>query len=427
MKKLLYVILDGLGDRPIPELDGRTPLEAADTPHLNRLVAQGRQGTVISVGKGIAPESDVAVMAILGYDPLRYHAGRGPLEALGAGLPFKDGDVALRGNFTTVGEGWEIVDRRVGRSLQAEEARELAAALNREMTLASSPARAVTQSTVGYRCAVVLYPTEGKLSANISNTDPAYARVQGLGVAKSDFANLVEECRALDDSPEAWMAAELVNEYTRKCREILDGHPVNQRRRERGQPPANLILLRDAGDHLPDAPSIRERFGIEFGCFVEMPVERGIAHLLQMAIIEVPPSAGDREPAYRQWAQRAIEEIKRHEGLYLHLKGPDEPGHDGDYEGKRDVITLIDRAFFGTLLPKIDMGETIIAVTADHATPCSLRGHSADPVPLLVSGGGVQPDGTKTFSEREAEKGDIGMLLGVDIMPMLARLAKKER
>lgn len=427
MKKLLYVILDGLGDRPIPELDGRTPLEAADTPHLNRLVAQGRQGTVISVGKGIAPESDVAVMAILGYDPLRYHAGRGPLEALGAGLPFKDGDVALRGNFTTVGEGWEIVDRRVGRSLQAEEARELAAVLNREMMLASSPARAVTESTVGYRCAVVLYPTEGKLSANISNTDPAYARMQGLGVAKSDFANLVEECRALDDSPEAWMAAELVNEYTRKCREILDGHPVNQRRRERGQPPANLILLRDAGDHLPDAPSIRERFGIEFGCFVEMPVERGIAHLLQMAIIEVPPSAGDREPAYRQWAQRAIEEIKRHEGLYLHLKGPDEPGHDGDYEGKRDVITLIDRAFFGTLLPKIDMRETIIAVTADHATPCSLRGHSADPVPLLVSGGGVKPDGTKTFSEHEAEKGDLGMLLGVDIMPMLARLAKEDR
>jgi 2,3-bisphosphoglycerate-independent phosphoglycerate mutase len=425
MKKLLYVILDGLGDRPIPELDGRTPLEAAEKPNLDRLVTAGRQGTVISVGKGIAPESDVAVMAILGYDPLRYHAGRGPLEALGAGLEFKDGDVAMRGNFTTVGDGWQIIDRRVGRSLRSDEARELAAALNREMTLASSPARAVTQSTVGYRCAVVLYPKEGKLSANISNTDPAYARMQGLGVAKAEFGNLVEECRALDDSPEAWMAAELVNEYSRKCREILDGHPVNQRRREAGQPPANLILLRDAGDHLPQAPSIRERFGIEFGCFVEMPVERGIAQLLEMAIIEVPPSAGDREPAYRYWAQRAAEEIGRHGGLYLHLKGPDEPGHDGDYVGKRDVIALIDRAFFGMLLPKVDLRHTIIAVTADHATPCSLRGHSADPVPLVISGGGVPSDGTKTFSEREAEKGDLGMLLGVDIMPMLARLVKE--
>src|SRR5947208_10702935 len=99
MKKILFIVLDGLGDRPVAELGDRTPLEAADLPHLNRLAASGQQGTVITVGKGIAPESDVAVMAILGYDPLRFHAGRGPLEALGAGLPFQDGDLALRGNF----------------------------------------------------------------------------------------------------------------------------------------------------------------------------------------------------------------------------------------------------------------------------------------------------------------------------------------
>lgn len=424
MKKILYVVLDGLGDRPVPELDGRTPLEAADTPHVDRLAAAGRQGTVISVGKGIAPESDVAVMAILGYDPLRYHAGRGPLEALGAGLAFNDGDLAMRGNFATVGSGWEIVDRRVGRNLTSGEARDLAAAVNRDVQLTTSPASVLVQATIGYRSAVVIYPAEGRFSANISNTDPAYARVQGLGVAKADVGNLVEECRPLDDSAEAWTAAELVNEFTRKSREVLDAHPVNQTRREQGKPPANLILLRDAGDHLPEAPPIQDRFGIEFGCFVEMPVERGIARLLGMTIIEVPPSFGDREPAYRLWAHRAAEEITRHGGLYLHLKGPDEPGHDGDCEAKRDVIALIDRAFFGELLPKINLKETIIAVTADHATPCALHAHSADPVPLLISGGGVRADGTKTYSEREAERGDLGMLVGVDIMPLLTRLAR---
>src|SRR5256712_9312433 len=132
MKKILFVVLDGLGDRPVEELGDRTPLEAADIPHLNRLAAAGEQGTVITVGKGIAPESDVAVMAILGYDPLRFHAGRGPLEALGAGLPFRDGDLALRGNFATLGSGWTIVDRRVGRNLQSAEAAELAEAVDRE-------------------------------------------------------------------------------------------------------------------------------------------------------------------------------------------------------------------------------------------------------------------------------------------------------
>lgn len=424
MKKILYIILDGLGDRPSAELGGRTPLEAAPTPNLDRLAAVGRQGSVISVGKDIAPESDVAVMAILGYDPLRYHAGRGPLEALGAGLEFNDGDVALRGNFATVGNGWEIVDRRVGRNLTSDEARALAESVNREVVLASSPARMVVQATMSYRCAVVFYPKAGKLSAQISNTDPAYARVKGLGVAKAEFGNQVEECRPLDDSPEAWTAAELVNEFTRKSRGILDAHPVNRQRRERGDPPANVILVRDAGDHLPEVPSMQQRFGVEFACFVEMPVERGIARILGMAIIEVPPSAGDRDRVYRQWAHRAADEITRHGGLYLHLKGPDEPGHDGDFEGKRDVIALIDRAFFGELLPRIDLAETIIAVTADHATPCALRGHSADPVPLLISGNGVQPDGTAAFSECDAQRGDLGALMGTDIMPLLVDLAR---
>ena len=423
MKRVLYVILDGLGDRPLAELGGRTPLDAAATPHLDGLADAGRQGTVVTVGKGIAPESDVAVMAVLGYDPLRYHAGRGPLEALGAGLRFADGDLALRGNFATVGEGWSIVDRRVGRNLTSPEAHALAAAVTGQLRLQQGPAELVVRASRGHRCAVVLYPREGRLSAQITNTDPAYARLQGLGVAKAVAGNTVEECQPLDDSPEAWIASELVNEFTRKSREVMDAHPVNQRRRAEGKMPGNAILVRDAGDHLPAVPSLRERFGLEFGCFVEMPVERGIAMLLGMTVIEVPPSEGNVEAVYRQWAHRAAEEITRHGGLYLHLKGPDEPGHDGDAVAKRNVIALIDRAFFGELLPRVDVRDVIIAVTADHATPCSLKAHSDDPVPLLVSGGGVKPDGTHRYTEREAASGDLGTLAGVDIMPLLAGLA----
>jgi len=199
---------------------------------------------------------------------------------------------------------------------------------------------------------------------------------------------------------------------------------VNERRRRAGRLPGNLILTRDGGDHVPRLQSIRDRFGPSWGCFVEMPVERGIARLLGMSVIEVPPSAGDRENAYRTWAHRAAEEITRHGGLYLHLKGPDEPGHDGDFLAKRDVIALIDRAFFGELLPRLSLGSVLVAVTADHATPCALQGHSADPVPLLIHGAGVKPDATRTFGEREAERGDLGLLFGVDIMPLLAGLAR---
>src|SRR3989454_7218625 len=240
MKKILFIVLDGLGDRPVAELGDRTPLEAADLPHLNRLAASGQQGTVITVGKGIAPESDVAVMAILGYDPLRLHAGRGPVEALGAGLPFQDGDLALRGNFATLGAGWNILDRRVGRNLQSQEAVELAEAVEREVRLSASGADVVVRATSGHRCVVVMHPKEGRLSAKISNTDPAYARVGGLGVAKADAGNKVDECRPLDDSPEAWTAAELVNEFTRKSPEGLDGPPVNRRPRARRDLPAHV-------------------------------------------------------------------------------------------------------------------------------------------------------------------------------------------
>src|ERR1044071_4333682 len=130
MARVVYVILDGLGDDPVREFDGRTPLEAANTPNLDALARRGRNGLVYTVGKGIAPESDIAVFAMLGYDPRRYHSGRGPLEALGSGMDMRDGDVAFRCNFATVEDGMKIVDRRVGRDLTSDEAHGLAAEVN---------------------------------------------------------------------------------------------------------------------------------------------------------------------------------------------------------------------------------------------------------------------------------------------------------
>ena len=416
MKTILYVILDGVGDRPSAALDGRTPLDAARTPHLDGLAAEGRLGLVQTVGPDIAPESDVAVMAMLGYDPHVYHAGRGPLEAVGAGLPFKEGDLALRGNFTTLGAGRRIVDRRVGRNLTSEEAAALARAVTAEVRLTTAPAELVVHASIGHRCAVVFYPKEGRLSAAITNTDPAYGRVGGLGVAKAVAGNEVEECRPLDDSAEAWVSAELVNEFTRKSREVMEEHDVNVRRRAAGHQPGNGILVRDGGDHLPAAPPMAERFGVQMACVVEMPVERGIARFLGMDIVEIPPGAG-----YRAWAETAVEAVRRYDGLYLHLKGPDEPGHDGDHAAKTASIERIDEEFFRPLR-EMWSERWLLAVTADHATPCELRAHSADPVPLLITGSGS--DGLPRFTEAGAARGSLGTLRGTQVLPRLVELAR---
>ena len=423
MRRIFYVILDGLGDRQVPALGGRTPLEAAQVPHLTALTRRGRTGLVQTVGKGIAPESDVAVLAMLGYDPFKYHTGRGVFEAVGAGLPFQNGDLALRGNFATGAEGLRILDRRAGRDLTSEEAHALADAVTRELRLESVPAALEVRASIGHRCGVVIRRLGGRLSAQISNTDPAYGRVQGLGVAREQAGSTVERCEPLDESEEAKTAAALVNEFTQKSFALLDRQAVNERRRREGKMPGNLILVRDAGDHLPEMPPIATRFGVPFGCFVEMPVERGIAQLTGMTVIPVPPSGADKASVYAGWARTAIDQISRAGGLYIHIKGPDEPGHDGDCEGKRSVIEIIDRAFFGTLLPAIDLGTVIIAVTADHATPCTLGRHSDDPVPLLLAGAGVAADDSQSFGETACARGRLGTLRGVDVMPLLVKTA----
>ena len=423
MRPIVYVILDGLGDRPVPALGGRTPLEAAEVPHLTALARRGRTGLVQTVAKGIAPESDVAVTAMLGYDPFTYHTGRGVFEAVGADIPFRNGDLALRGNFATGDAGMQILDRRAGRDLTSEDAHTLADAITRDLRLTTVPAALEVRASIGYRCGVVIRHRSGRLSGKISNTDPAYARVEGLGVARAQAGSVVERCEPLDGTEEARVSAALVNEFTQKAYELLDRHPTNERRRREQKRPANLILVRDAGDHLPTMPPIAERFGVQFGCFVEMPVERGIAQLTGMTVIPVPPSGADKAAVYAEWARTAAREITRSGGLYIHIKGPDEPGHDGEAEAKRAVIALIDRAFFGNLLPQIDLEKIVIAVTADHATPCVLHSHSDDPVPLVLAGGGVATDGSQGFSESACARGSLGTLRGIDVMPLLVKTA----
>jgi 2,3-bisphosphoglycerate-independent phosphoglycerate mutase len=427
MNKIFYVILDGLGDDALDALGGKTPLEVARTPNLDRLAARGRNGYVTTVGEGIAPESDIAVFAILGYDPHEHHTGRGPLESVGAGVEVNDGDLAYRVNFATVeadGDGWAIVDRRVGRDLTSKEAHALADEVQSKVTL--DKASFEFKATVGHRGILVLRNDEGPLSAEIENSDPAYGRQGSLGVALETFDNKVVTVTPVEGHEEdtaALRASELTNEWLRKSFHVLEEAEPNAKRTAANKLPGNFILTRDGGDHVPKLVPFKEKFGPEMGCFVEMPVELGIARLMGMGVVEAPTDLPPREQ-YERWAELALEAIGGFDGLYIHIKGPDVPAHDGDHDAKIRSIEDIDAYFFAPLLDSIDLRRSLIAVTADHSTSCARKAHTDGPVPLLISGAGISSDGVDTFGETASRNGSLGHLMGPEIMLNLVELSR---
>lgn len=425
MKKILYIVLDGLGDLPLKELNNKTPLEAALTPNMDRLAQQGETGIVYPVAKGIAPESDIAVISLLGYDAHKYYTGRGPLESFAEGLKIEDGNLALRVNFATVAaDGETIKDRRVGRNLTTEEAGALAKEINSKVTL--SNATFEFKNTIGHRGVLVIRGVRSKLSGWITNTDPAYDREGVFGVAKEKFENRLSQSSTMpgyEGSAEAKEAASLLNEFTRESHKVLSDSLLNKKRIAENKLPGNMILSRDAGDCLPKFPPIRDMYKVKFGSFVQMPVEKGIALLTGIDVIDVPSSTGHLDVDYPVWAKIALESLKKYDGIYVHIKGPDEPAHDGDFLKKKEVIEAIDKYFFASLLPQLDTKNTILAVTADHSTACSVKAHTSDPVPLLVFGGNIKPDGTLCFSEKASRLGSLGEMTGRQIMPLLVRLA----
>lgn len=425
MKKLLYVVLDGLGDRPISKLGNKTPLEQASTPNMDMLASKGKLGIVYTVGEKIAPESDVAVISILGYDAAKYYTGRGPLESFAEGLDVQNGDLAYRVNFATRQKGSSrIVDRRVGRNLTTEDAEALAREVNEKVKLEGATFN--FKNTVGHRGVLVMHK-KGGLSAEVTNTDPAYDKEGVYGVAKPTFENVVMECRPTEEFKESRLAIEaarLTNEFVEKSSEVLEGAEINKKRVSQGKLPGNLILTRDGGDRLPSFPKINEKFGLKFGCFVEMPVEKGIALLTGMDVVRLPLPTNDLDNDYKLRAEKVLEVLDKYDGLYIHIKGPDEPAHDGRINDKVKSIECIDKSFFGRLLPGIKLSEVVIAVTADHSTPCELKAHSADPVPLLVCTDGIKPDGFGSFGEGVAAKGSLGKLKGPQLMELFVGFMK---
>lgn len=417
------VVLDGLGDLPSPDTGGLSPLEAAATPNLDQLAASGRLGDVVVIAPGVAPESDAGVLALLGYDPVTDSPGRGVLEALGVGIPLAPGDVALRLNFATVDGDGRILDARVGRNLSTEEAQQLAKSLTDADLLAPEGVRAEVRSTVGHRGVLWLHPTRPPpLSPEVSNSDPFYEKVGGMGQAISveDPHVLVVRPTAPGDSAERTAAA--INRFLDRAGVVLAGHPVNARRAMRGRLIGNGLLLRNAGTAPTGPLPFAERHGYPGAAVTEMPVERGIARLLGLADLFVGPMGADKDSALRERARVTLEALSKYPFVYVHLKGPDEPGHDGNAPAKKEIIEQLDRSFFGPFRAAFDPTKARVAVTADHSTPCVRKGHSEDPVPLIEAGAGILPGAIAPgkFCERSAAAGTLGHHRGREVLDLLS-------
>ncbi len=403
--KILMVIVDGMADRSV---DGTTPLKSARTPNLDLLSEMGINGIMDTIRPGIRPGSDTAHLSILGYDPFQYYTGRGPIEACGAGIEVRPGDIAFRVNFATVeGDGSvfdkRVVDRRAGRIQDKEE---LVKAVNEGVKLEGI--ELILGNASGHRAALVL--RGGNLSDRITDSDP-----------KSE-GDKVKRVVALE--PEAEHTARVVNEFIERSHAILDSHPLNEERAKNGLPKANVLLLRGVGKAV-HVPKFHERYGMRMAVIAGTTLIKGIGRLVGADVIENERFTGSKNTDLDLKVKTALKSLETLDFVLLHIKAPDEFGHDGDFEGKKDFIEKVDSAF--EAFTSLNFSEICLTVLSDHTTPVSVKDHTADPVPVMIVCEGVRRDDVKHFNEFSVYRGGLCRIKGMDLMNILLDLTGKSK
>lgn len=399
-KQGILVIMDGLGDWPNPMLGGKTPLEAAATPHMEKLVSMGMCGNIYPISPGIPVGTDVGHLHIFGYDSARVYRGRGPLEAISGGLKLMDGDVAFRGNFATVTEDLAVADRRAGRIHEGTDI--LAAALD-GMELQGGQIRVLAKELTEHRVAVVL---RGKgLSDAITCTDP--------GTTEEGKKMAVPE--ALDGSQEAVRTAKALQEFTMRAYEILKDLPINREREANGLKPANAVLTRGAGQKT-EIVSLGKQYGIKAACIAGDKTVGGIAELAGMDYYKRDSFTGSFDTDVMGKAELALELLQQrgYDWVVIHIKGTDLAGHDNLPEKKKEIVEKTD-AMLGYLLEHLDLGNCYLSFTADHSTPCEAYDHTGDGVPTFIAGDDVRKDRVTQVGERYFMEGALNNLTANDI------------
>jgi len=374
--KIILLVLDGLGGIAITP-DGKSALEYANTPNLDRLAEQGTLGQTIPIRYGITPGSGPAHLALFGYEPLEYIVGRGALSAAGINLPVKPGDIAARGNLCTFDKDQNITDRRAGR-ISHQDAAPIIKLLNQvQIPGAEVEVRQVKE----YRFVIAM---RGKdLHPALNDTDP-----QETGVPPLKLTALV---------PDAKKAADLMNQWIKMAYQELADQPV-----------ANGFLLRGFATD-PGFPSYEEAYELEAVCIAEYPMYKGVSRLVGMDVIEDvgQGASGEFTTAEKHWNEADF--------FFIHIKKTDSYGEDGNLEGKAKIIEEVDQA-----LPiLLDLNPDVLIVTGDHSTPSVLKSHSWHPVPFLLWAPKTHRTDLETsFTERNCARGGLGTFPAIETMSL---------
>jgi 2,3-bisphosphoglycerate-independent phosphoglycerate mutase len=393
--KILFIVLDGISDRPCPELNGLTPLAAARKPVLDKLAAEGCCGIMDTIAPGIRPGSDTAHLALLGYDPHTYYTGRGPLECEGTGIRMEPGMIGFRCNFATVSKDGIITDRRAGR---IHDTQALSEAVTKGVDLSGYGVEFSFRSGAGHRAALAL-KGEG-IGHCVSSNDPKKEGVPPLNVT------------AGRQTPADRKTAEICNEFVRQSSEILFTHPVNTERMRKGLNPANIVLMRGAGE-MGNFEPFERKYGLKGSVISAASLITGIGSAVRLERVHVDGITGSQDSNIAGKIAAAQAELRTKDFVLVNIKGADESGHDGLAVQKRNFIEKID----AVLEPLLAQKDCIIIICADHSTPCTIKDHSADPVPVIIRGEGVRMDDVVRFDEFSCATGGLLRIRGCDLMP----------
>lgn len=401
--KYIVILGDGMADRPLAGLGGRTPLQAARTPAIDQLCARSRCGMFAAVPDDMPPGSEVANLAVLGYDVRQVYQGRGVLEAASMGVRLADDDLAMRCNILCIEDG-RIKNHSAGH-ISSEESLQLVAALNERL---ATPAVRFHPG-VSYRHLLVLGG-----AANDAECTPPH------DVPGTPFAEVLPRPRG--GTGASATAAELTR-LILASQEVLASHPLNSRRREQGKDPGNSIWPWSPG-HRPRMKTFQELYGLSGAVISAVDLIFGLGVYAGLRPIHVPGATGLFDTNYEGKAQAAGEALRELDFVFLHVEASDEAGHEGDADLKVRTIEALDRRIVRPVMERAAaLAEPVtIALLPDHATPCAVRTHVHDAVPFLISRPGAKPDGIPAYDEKSCRAGSYGLLKGEGFMQALLQL-----
>ncbi len=398
--KYVVIIGDGMADYPLKELNNKTPLQASVIPNMDYIASNGVNGFLKTIPDNMDPGSDVANLAIMGYDPEEFYTGRGPLEAASIGANIQDGEVAFRCNFITEKEG--ILADFNANHISTDESEKLIKTLNDEFGDIGK-----FYLGVSYRNLFVFNDED---SASLKSLPP-----------HDIVGDKIEESLL---KPYGDKNAELLNNMMNESTELLENHHVNKERIKSGKNPANMIWLWGQGVR-PQMPAFKDKYGLKGATITGVDLIKGLGIYLGLNNIDVPGATGYFDTDYKQKAEYAIDALDDHDLIFIHIEAPDEAGHAGDIEEKIKAIESIDHKIVGKVLdelPKYD--DYAISILPDHATPIYVKTHTMEPVPYAMCSTNNNRDDASQYNEVSAKRGSLGTIEGHKFMNNFLKFSK---